>query len=158
MDSGAPFLAPRAGVPSGPVNDEGAALRGWFEALQGCVQRVDFDAGRALFVDEAIGFGTKASLASLTLEANQWRGIWPNIENFRFDLDGMRWGASGDQAWGIATWRSTGFGPDGQPFDRPGRATVIFVRRGGAWKALHTHFSLHPGTPPTTKRPAPPAS
>jgi ketosteroid isomerase-like protein len=135
--------------------DDGVALRGWFETLQDCVERVDFDAGRGLFVDNAIGFGTKASLAigRDTLEANQWRGIWPNIRGFRFDLDGMRWGTEGNQAWAIATWSSTGFSPDGQPFDRPGRATVIFVRRGDAWKALHTHFSLFPGTPPTTHGP-----
>jgi ketosteroid isomerase-like protein len=135
--------------------DVGDELRGWFESLQDCVQRVDFEQGRQLFVEDAIGFGTKASLAvgRDTLEANQWRGIWPNIREFRFDLDGMRWGASGEQAWAIATWGSTGFGADGQPFDRPGRATVIFVRRDGAWKALHTHFSLFPGTPATTRRP-----
>ena len=87
------------------MRDDAAEIRAWFEALQGCVERVDFDAGRGLFVEEAIGFGTKASLAvgRDTLEANQWRGIWPNIRDFRFDLDGMRWGADGDQAWGIAT-------------------------------------------------------
>jgi ketosteroid isomerase-like protein len=135
--------------------DAGAEIRAWFEALQGCVERVDFEGGRELFVEDAIGFGTKASLAvgREALEANQWRGIWPNIRGFRFDLDGMRCGSDGDQAWGIATWGSTGFGPDGQPFDRPGRATVIFVRREGRWRALHTHFSLFPGTPPTTRRP-----
>jgi ketosteroid isomerase-like protein len=135
--------------------DAAAELRAWFEALQACVERVDFDGGRDLFAEDAIGFGTKASLAigREALETNQWRGIWPNIRDFRFDLDGMRSGSSGDQAWAIATWGSTGFGPDGQPFDRPGRATVILVRRDGRWKALHTHFSLFPGTPPTTRRP-----
>jgi ketosteroid isomerase-like protein len=132
----------------------GREIRDWFAALQGCVQRVDFEAARELFVEDAIGFGTKASLAvgRDTLEASQWRGIWPNICDFRFDLDGMRWGAAGDQAWGIATWNSTGFAGDETPFDRPGRATVIFVQRDGRWRALHTHFSLFPGTPPTTRR------
>lgn len=138
------------------MRDDGAELRAWFEALQSCVERVDFGAGRELFVEEAIGFGTKASLAvgRQTLEASQWRGIWPNIRDFRFNLDDLRWGASGDQAWAIATWSSTGFAADGQPFDRPGRATVIFARREGAWKALHTHFSLYPGTRATTRRPS----
>jgi ketosteroid isomerase-like protein len=135
---------------------DGAPFRQWLEALQGCVQRVDFESGRQLFVEEAVGFGTKASLAvgRDTLEANQWRGIWPHIEGFHFNLDDTRWDSSGDQAWAIATWGSRGFGPDGKTFDRPGRATVIFVRRDGAWRALHTHFSLFPGTPPTTRRPS----
>jgi ketosteroid isomerase-like protein len=139
------------------MNDAGGEIRAWFEALQDCVDRVDFAGGRALFAEDAIGFGTKASLAvgRDTLEANQWRGIWPNIRSFRFDLDGMRWGASGDEAWAIATWGSTGFDQTHQPFDRPGRATIIFVRRDGRWLALHTHFSLYPGTPPTTHGPAP---
>jgi ketosteroid isomerase-like protein len=128
------------------------AVRDWFAALQDCVGRVDYATARNLFAEDAIGFGTKASLAvgRETLEANQWSGIWPNIGDFRFDLDGVRAGGDGDSAWGIATWGSTGFDEQGKPYDRPGRATVIFVRRDGAWKALHTHFSLFPGTPQRT--------
>ena len=92
-----------------------------------------------------------------TLEANQWRGIWPNIRDFRFNLDDVRWGVGGDQGWAIATWSSTGFDRQGHPFDRPGRATVIFRRDGDNWLALHTHFSLCPGTPTTTHGPSPSA-
>src|SRR5262249_32543169 len=84
------------------------------------------------------------------LEAGQWAGIWPNIRDFRFDLDQLRSGADGDLGWGIVTWDSIGFDEDGAPYQRPGRATVIFVRRQGAWRALHTHFSLYPGTPGRT--------
>lgn len=131
------------------AEDVRAAVRDWFAALQGCVEGVDYATARALFAEDAIGFGTKASLAvgRDTLEARQWRGIWPNIRDFRFDLDGLRAGGDGDTAWGIATWGSTGFDQQGQPYDRPGRATVIFTRRAGVWTALHTHFSLFPGTP-----------
>jgi ketosteroid isomerase-like protein len=135
--------------------DDATALRAWFEALQDCVQRVDFEGGRRLFAEDAIGFGTKASLAvgRDTLEASQWRGIWPNIRDFHFNLGDLRWGASGGQAWAIATWGSTGFDRDGKPYDRPGRATVIFRRENGRWLAIHSHFSLYPGTPPTTHGP-----
>jgi ketosteroid isomerase-like protein len=135
--------------------DPTAAIRDWFAALQDCVARVDYESARDLFAEDAIGFGTKAHLAEgrETLEANQWSGIWPNIRDFRFDLEGMRAGADGDLAWGITTWSSTGFDERGGPFDRPGRATVIFVRRDGGWRALHTHFSLYPGTPPRTYGP-----
>jgi ketosteroid isomerase-like protein len=128
------------------------AIRGWFEALQRCVAAVDYATARPLFVDDAIGFGTKAHLAvgRETLEASQWSGIWPSIRDFRFNLDQLRSGADGDLGWGIVTWDSTGFDERGEPYERPGRATVIFVRRDGAWRALHTHFSLFPGTPPRT--------
>jgi ketosteroid isomerase-like protein len=128
------------------------AIRAWFEALQRCVVAVDYASARPLFVDDAIGFGTKAHLAvgRETLEASQWTGIWPNIRDFRFNLDQLRSGADGDLGWAIVTWDSTGFDERGEPYERPGRATVIFVRRDGAWRALHTHFSLLPGTPPRT--------
>jgi len=129
------------------------AIRAWFESLQRCVRAVDYASARPLFVDDAIGFGTRAHLAvgRATLEASQWSGIWPNIRDFRFNLAELRSGVDGDLGWGIATWESIGFDEAGQPFDRPGRATVIFVRREGAWRALHTHFSLYPGTPGKTQ-------
>lgn len=129
-----------------------AAVRQWFERLQACVEAVDYERARPLFVEDAIGFGTKAEVAvgRDTLEANQWSGIWPNIRDFQFDLAQLKSGGDGDVAWGVVTWRSTGFDAEGRPFERPGRATVIFERGQGEWRALHTHFSLFPGTPPRT--------
>jgi ketosteroid isomerase-like protein len=132
--------------------DEHAALRRWFEQLQECVRNVDFAAGRALFVEDVVAFGTKADVVSGldALIANQWQGIWPNIADFTFQLDQLHTGQHGDLAWGVVPWTSTGYDPDGTPFDRPGRATTVFERRGGRWLAKHTHFSLNPGTPPRT--------
>ena len=140
--------------------DDQAALKGWFSSLQRCVERVDYATARQLFVEDAIGFGTKAHLAEgrAVLEASQWSGIWPNIRNFHFNLDGIRCGAEGDLGWAVATWGSTGFDENGQPYDRPGRATVIFARREGDWRALHSHFSLYPGTPTQTHGPTPNAT
>lgn len=134
------------------VADEHEAIRGWFEALQRCVRDVDFEAGRALFVEDVVAFGTKADVVTGLdrLMANQWRGIWPNISDFTFRLDQLHSGADGELAWGVVPWTSTGYHPDGTPFERPGRATTVFVRRDGRWLAKHTHFSLNPGTPPTT--------
>jgi ketosteroid isomerase-like protein len=134
------------------VAEEHAALRRWFEELQACVRKVDFAAGRALFAEDVIAFGTKADIVGGLdpLAANQWQPIWPNIADFTFLLDHLHAGHDGDLAWGVIPWTSTGFHPDGTPFDRPGRATVIFVRRDGRWLARHSHFSLNPGTPPTT--------
>ena len=63
------------------------------------------------------------------LRKNQWEGIWPNIAEFKIDLDSVRGGGDGNSAWGIATWISTGFDENGNAFDRPGRSTVILERR-----------------------------
>ena len=127
-------------------------LRDWFRALERCVGRVDYEsAARDLFAPDVIGFGTKAHLVVGLdgLRAEQWSQVWPKIRDFRFDLDGLRAGAapSGGQpelAWAVATWSSTGFDEAGRPFERPGRATVLFRRQGERWLALHTHFSLAP--------------
>lgn len=134
----------------------GASIRRWFETLERCVQTVDYDAARAIFAADTVGFGTRVGLAigRETLAEQQWSGIWPNIREFHFNLDDLRWGSEGELAWGVCTWESIGFDRDGQPYDRPGRATVILVRRSGAWLAMHTHFSLVPGTPPRTYGPA----
>ncbi|MNV66798.1 hypothetical protein D3C71_1595700 [compost metagenome] len=52
-------------------------------------------------------------------------------------------------AVGLAVWDSTGYHPDGKPFERVGRATVSFAREavGEPWVATHTHMSLFRDTP-----------
>jgi ketosteroid isomerase-like protein len=50
----------------------------------------------------------------------------------------------------IAPWTSTGYHPDGKPFPRPGRATMIFSRNVGTnngWLCMHSHMSLNRGVP-----------
>ena len=127
-------------------------LRGWFRALERCVDQVDYEtAARELFAPDVIGFGTRARLVEGLdgLRTEQWSRVWPNIRDFRFDLEGMRAGAAPgggppELAWAVTTWSSTGFDDAGRPFERPGRATVLFRRQGERWLALHTHFSLTP--------------
>jgi ketosteroid isomerase-like protein len=133
-------------------HDVGQAVREWFQTLERSVRRVDYPTMRHYFAPDVLSFGTRADVVSGldALMANQWSGIWPNIRDFTIDFDQLHWGASGDLAWALAPWNSTGFHPDGTSFPRPGRATVIFERRQGKWLATHTHFSLSPGTPPTT--------
>ena len=133
-------------------HDVGQAVREWFQTLERSVRRVDYPTMRHHFAPDVLSFGTRADVVSGldALMANQWSGIWPNIRDFTIDFDQLHWGASGDLAWALAPWNSTGFHPDGTSFPRPGRATVIFERRQGTWLATHTHFSLSPGTPPTT--------
>jgi ketosteroid isomerase-like protein len=133
-------------------HETGQAIREWFQTLERSVRRVDYPTMRQYFAPDVLSFGTRAEVVSGldALVANQWSGIWPNIRDFTINFEQLHWGTSGDLAWGIAPWNSTGFHPDGTSFPRPGRATVIFERRHGKWLATHTHFSLFPGTPPTT--------
>jgi ketosteroid isomerase-like protein len=132
--------------------DAEQAVREWFQTLERCVRQVDYQTARAIFAPDVLSFGTRADIVSGldVLVANQWSGIWPNIRDFMFNLEQLHCGAAADLAWGIVPWTSTGFHPDGGSFPRPGRATVILERRDGVWLAVHTHFSLFPGTPSTT--------
>jgi len=132
--------------------ETGRAIREWFQALERSVRQVDYQAMRQHFAQDVLSFGTRADVVSGldALVANQWSGIWSKIRDFTIRFEQLHWGASGDLAWGIAPWNSTGFHPDGTSFPRPGRATVIFERHNGKWLAVHTHFSLSPGTPPKT--------
>jgi ketosteroid isomerase-like protein len=126
------------------------ALRDWFTTLERCVRAVDYDSGRKLFAPEVAAFGTRAEMVTGldTLQVQQWSGVWPFIEGFTFQLDQLHGDIAEHLAWAAVPWTSTGFHEDGSAFTRPGRATVAFAYRDGRWIATHTHFSLHPGTPP----------
>jgi ketosteroid isomerase-like protein len=125
-------------------------LRAWFSTWDGYVRARDFASARALFDAAVSGFGTHAAIVfgQNALEAEQWSHVWPTIADFQFDVAKLHGAILGDHAWAAVPWTSTGFHQDGAPFDRPGRATVIFRREGARWLGVHTHFSLSPGTPP----------
>mgnify|MGYP003671173893 FL=1 len=134
------------------VDDPKEAARQWFELLGRFCAAVDYDAGETIFADDVVAFGTRTDVVQglAPLRRNQWEGIWGNIADFRINMDSIHAGGAADQAWGVATWTSTGFHENGETFDRPGRCTVILEQRDGHWLAVHTHFSLFPGTPPRT--------
>lgn len=132
--------------------DPVAAVREWFARFAAACAGVDYATGRALVAPDVLSFGTRAEVVCGLdlLEANQWRGVWPNISDFTIDLSTVHAAGEGSTAWGVATWTSTGYDEAGKRFQRPGRATVALERRDGRWLAVHTHFSLSPGTPPGT--------
>ena len=127
---------------------EAAGIRDWLLEMQSCVRAVDYGRARALFLPDVVGFGTYGGvLVGLdTLEAEQWRQVWPTIRDFNFRLAEARMGAEDNLAWVACPWYSLGTRPDGSTFPRPGRMTVILARREGRWAAAHTHFSLYPPT------------
>lgn len=135
--------------PEGPRDE----LRDWFETWAGFVRERDFDSARGLFHPDVIGFGTHMRVVEGLdhLDIDQWRNVWPTIENFHFLTDQLRAGTSHDGllAWAVVPWESIGFFEDGSSFERPGRATVLFSRGhwNEPWRAIHSHISLAPGTP-----------
>ena len=127
-------------------------VREWFARFGECCAAVDYETAAALFADDVVAFGTRMDMVSglESLMAHQWKGIWPNIREFRFDLESLRTGGDDGFAWGVCLWTSIGFAEDGGSFSRPGRATVILESREAGWIATHTHFSLFPDTLPHT--------
>ncbi len=136
-----------------PVHpDDVAGVRAWFETLAGHVRAVDFAGARAIFAPDMIAFGTFTDFMTGrdVAEQQQWRNVWPHIDNFRWRPD-IRTIVSPDrlQAVGMGVFDSTGYQQGGTPYDRPGRATVVFVRPGAdaSWLAQHTHLSLFRDVP-----------
>ena len=134
-------------------DDDRERVRGWFAELSEHVRAVDFAAARHLFAPDFVAFGTFTNFVTgrAHAETDQWRQVWPTIDDFAWRLDDVHALVSPDRlfAVGMAVWDSTGYRPDGTAFARPGRATVSFVRAkvGDAWVATHTHMSLFRGTP-----------
>lgn len=127
-------------------------LREWFRIWGRHVSAVDMDAARPLFSAEVVGFGTHATFVKGldALHRDQWSKIWPNITDFRFEVEHLVGDIGSEHAWAAVPWSSTGYHEDGSAFDRPGRATVTFRKVGGNWLGTHTHFSLAPGVAPHT--------
>ena len=132
--------------------DEIAPLRAWLTAFAERVRAVDFAGGKAMCAPDMLAFGTFARMVENIddVMAAQWYKIWPTIKNFTIRVDEARGGISGDTAWVAAPWDSLGTNADGSTYDRPGRLTMVLVKRDGRWLARHTHLSLVPTPRKTT--------
>ena len=132
--------------------DDIAGVTAWFETLAVHVRDVDFIGARPIFSPDMIAFGTFTDFMTgrEAAEQQQWRNVWPHTDDFRFRPD-IRAIVSPDrlQAVGMAVFDSTGYHQDGTPYDRPGRATIVFVRDrvDAPWRAQHTHLSLFRDVP-----------
>jgi ketosteroid isomerase-like protein len=125
----------------------------WYDRWSGHVAAVDFEPVRAMFTEDAIAFGTKVEVmdSQAQLEREQWRSVWPSIEDFRFNTSTLEVIVSPDRlmATGALIFRSTGLHADGKKFERNGRSTVTLMRASvrAPWICTHSHISLKPGTP-----------
>jgi ketosteroid isomerase-like protein len=142
-----------SGLPRADAETREFFLR-WLETFSGHVREVDYASARPLFHPEMIAFGTHQDVLPdrEAWIATQWDNVWPRTADFRFDLDAVQVLASEDATMAvvIAPWTSTGFHPDGKPFDRPGRATMVFHRGPHGWIGVHSHLSLNRGVPQTS--------
>ena len=137
-----------------PVAEEDKrSVADWYARWSGHVADVDFRPVRTMFAEDTIAFGTKVEVVTsqAQLEAEQWRAVWPSIEDFRFDISTLEVVMSPDRlmAMGALIFRSTGLDPASNKFERNGRATVTLMRStvGAPWICTHSHVSLKPGTP-----------
>ena len=128
-----------------------ALFTDWLERFAGFVREVDYASARPLFHPDVLAFGTHRDVIPGldAWVATQWDNVWPRTTDFRFDLQAtaMLASADGTMAVLVAPWTSTGYEPDGTPFDRPGRATMVFSKLDGAWLCTHSHMSLNRGVP-----------
>jgi ketosteroid isomerase-like protein len=137
-----------------PVLDEDRrSVADWLKWWGERVADVDFKAVRPVFAEDAIAFGSRTEMmtSQAELERDQWRMVWPTIEDYRYDLSTLEVAMSPDRlmAMGAVIFRSTGLHKDGGKFERNGRATVVLMRPaiGAPWICTHSHVSLKPGTP-----------
>jgi len=112
-------------------------FRQWLETFAGYVREVDYASARPLFHPDVLAFGTYSDVISGIDQwvATQWDNVWPKTTDFRFVLEQTSVLASPDgmMATVIAPWTSTGYHPDGHPFPRPGRATLVFSGNADGW-------------------------
>jgi ketosteroid isomerase-like protein len=137
-----------------PVSaDDLAAVRAWFDTLSKHCRAVDYEGARPIFAEDMIAFGTFTDFmhGQRITEEKQWRNVWGTIRNFTVKTDTVEAIVSADRltAIGMGVWTSDGFHPNGDRFDRGGRATVGLGRQkiGDPFVATHTHLSLNRGTP-----------
>jgi ketosteroid isomerase-like protein len=128
----------------------------WYARWGALVAGVNFKPAREMFAEDVVAFGSKAEMmtSQTQLELEQWRKVWPTIEDYYYDLSTLEVVTSPDRlmAMGAVIFRSKGIHPDQKTFERNGRATCTLMRTeiGAPWVCTHSHISLKPGTPWTS--------
>jgi len=121
-------------------------LEQWLKDFAAAVQTKNFTAGKILFADNVVSFGTVCGRAEslFELSGQQWQAVWPRTDGFDFDYTTARAMLEQNQAVVVAGWQSTGYTRDKKPFPRRGRATIALRKSDDKWLAIHTHFSSEP--------------
>jgi ketosteroid isomerase-like protein len=131
--------------------EDRAFLENLLTEFDACVRAVDYTPAKKIWHERVLAFGTHmAVVEGLEQFVNeQWKSVWPTIDDFRFTLPDCRYLVASDRTMAcvIAPWTSTGHGADGTPYPRPGRATLVFIMTPEGWRAIHSHMSLARGVP-----------
>lgn len=122
-----------------------SGLQHWLDDFAACVRRRDTDAGRDLFGDETVSFGTRAGRTENLdqLVDQQWTPVWASTQGFAFDHSSVVLHGT-DGAVVETRWSSTA-DVDGR--QRLGRATLAFAADASSphgWICVHSHFSIVP--------------
>jgi ketosteroid isomerase-like protein len=114
------------------LEEDRRSIAEWFVRWGELVANVDIKSVRELFAEDAFAFGSKVEMVRSreALEAEQWRMVWPNMEDYRYDLDTLELAVSPDRLMvtAAAIFHSTGFHKDGSTFNRPGPGTPARIR------------------------------
>ena len=137
-----------------PVAEEDRrSIADWIGHWGDLVAEVNFKASRPLFAEDAVAFGSKVEMmtSQAQLEAEQWRAIWPSIEDYLYDLSTLEL----DRVAGPADGGRHGDLPLHRPArrrqeiraQRPRHRHLIRDTVSAPWICTHSHVSLKPGTP-----------
>src|SRR5262245_13601495 len=128
------------------VLDSEPLVRQWLLEFARVIRKRDYEAGRRLFAEDAVGFGTVAGRCDglAELEARQWRSVWGVTSGFEFEMGQALFYGCGELASVACCWRSHGCREDGSKLLRRGRCTFAFRIQSGLCLAVHSHFSLVP--------------
>ena len=136
-----------------PLPEDRRSLTEWVDRFSGHVADLRYDDAAAMMDPEVNSFSTWQDIVVGVdhFVNSQWRSVWPTMTGFVLLTDKMRARVSRDRLMAavMVTWTSTGYGPDGTPFDRPGRCSFVLVRDSldGPWRGVQGHFSLMRGVP-----------
>lgn len=127
----------------GPVDDPSVA--GWLHAFVEAVRANDISAGRQLFDDSVIGFGSLQTRAEELdqLVEGQWKPTWAQVHSW--DLSGVTEISGPDADQRVVAFSWTRVNVDGTVVS--GRATLVLVADGDndhGWRCVHSHFSANP--------------
>lgn len=116
----------------------------WLDAFCDAVRTGDPLEGRHLFAPDASGFGTVASVYRDVNELveEQWSDVWPRTTEFTVDTVVGRWPFDGGEVVALM-WHSM---DRDSHRARRGRATILLSWIDGQLVAVHSHFSMLPGT------------
>ena len=81
----------------------------WLRQWEALINAADFAGARQLFSPDVVSFGTMTGFTTglQELETRQWRKVWPNIKDFRFDDPAvLRTGEPAQSTVIISLWHS----------------------------------------------------